>query len=198
MTETITDTPAVPRVTVLYGHTSEETAYIIEDYPYGRTLRCQMRVWVEGPAEKGQYKGQYRVVRQTNNPKLPGVVWNKPHKGQYSDWIVLYRDETNQHIEAHGGAFLHGIDGWQDARMRHDGTVGQLSERDARLYRVLVKMGHRHGRFETWARAVAFASGYLDEHGQAPSWEQVQQVPGFVAYEHQYPALIAEARTPAA
>ena len=31
-------------MTVLTGHTSPETAYVVSDYPYGFRLRCQIRV----------------------------------------------------------------------------------------------------------------------------------------------------------
>lgn len=45
-------------------HTSPETAYIIEDYPFGFRLRCKMRVWIESDKKKGM-----RVVRQTTDPR---------------------------------------------------------------------------------------------------------------------------------
>jgi hypothetical protein len=75
-------------------HTSPETAYVIADYPYGFRLRCQKRVWVEYRKGKG-----YRLVEQTSNPKLSGLVWNKPKAGTYSDIaMALYLDE-NQHVQ---------------------------------------------------------------------------------------------------
>lgn len=63
-------------ITPLYGHTSEDTAYLIADYPYGR-LRCQMKVWLETDAKKG-----VRFVSRTENPK--NGVWNAPKKSTYS------------------------------------------------------------------------------------------------------------------
>lgn len=65
----------------LAGATSAETAVVIPDYPYGFRLRCQMRVWVEFRKGKG-----FRYVTQTSNPKVPGLVWNKPKAGTY--WRV--------------------------------------------------------------------------------------------------------------
>ena len=50
-------------------YTSPETAYIIEDYPFGFRLRCKMRVWIESDKKKGM-----RVVRQTTNPKASGEI----------------------------------------------------------------------------------------------------------------------------
>lgn len=64
--------------TPLYGHDSESSAYLIEDYPYG-SLRTQMRVWLEDGGKKG-----WRHVTQTLNPKTQR--WNKPKKSTYSEW----------------------------------------------------------------------------------------------------------------
>lgn len=77
-------------------HDSFETAYIIPDYPYGFTLRCQKRVWLEYKTKKG-----YRVMECTSNPKKPGLVWNKPKAGVYHFLAVLYLDDVDHvHIDA--------------------------------------------------------------------------------------------------
>jgi hypothetical protein len=62
----------------LYGHTSPETAYVVNDYPYGFKLRCVIRYWIEKKAGKG-----FRFCSQTTNPKRPGTVWNKPKCSTY-------------------------------------------------------------------------------------------------------------------
>lgn len=72
----------------LIGHTSQETAFVQPDYPYGRRLRCQRRVWVETNPRYGM-----RFVTQTTNPKRRGEVWNTPHAGTYSDLIALWVDD---------------------------------------------------------------------------------------------------------
>lgn len=64
---------------LLFGHISPETAYLVEDYPYGFRLRCQIRYWLEYKPKKG-----FRFVSQTTNPKKPGIVWNKPKASTYS------------------------------------------------------------------------------------------------------------------
>lgn len=56
----------------------QENAYTIDDYPYGFTLRCKMRYWVEFRKGKG-----FRLVTQTSNPKRIGEHWNTPKKGTY-------------------------------------------------------------------------------------------------------------------
>jgi len=81
--------------TILSGHTSPETAYVVNDYPYGFRLRCQIRYWVEFKKNKG-----CRVVSQTSNPKRPGLVWNKPKAGTYSDFgAVLFLDSATGHVD---------------------------------------------------------------------------------------------------
>lgn len=78
----------------LSGHVSPETAYLVDDYPYGFRLRCQIRYWIEFKKGKG-----FRFVSQTSNPKVPGLVWNKPKASTYARFGgVLLRDESNGHI----------------------------------------------------------------------------------------------------
>jgi len=64
---------------VLAGHVSPETAYIVNDYPYGFRLRCKIRYWVEFNAKKGA-----RFFSQTTNPKKPGDPWNTPKASTFS------------------------------------------------------------------------------------------------------------------
>lgn len=71
-------------------HISEETAFIVDDYPYGFRLRCKIRYWLEWN------KRGVRFCSQTSNPKRPGLVWNKPKKSTYSDLEVLYLNEEGQ------------------------------------------------------------------------------------------------------
>ena len=72
----------------LTGHTSPETAYVVEDYPYGFRLRCRMRHWLEHRPGHG-----FRHVTQTSNPKRPGLAWNAPKAGTYAPALVLALDE---------------------------------------------------------------------------------------------------------
>jgi hypothetical protein len=79
-----------PKGTVLYDHTSEDTAYVVENYPYGRD-RTLMRYWMEYKKGKG-----YRFVSQTLNPKTK--QWNKPSASTYSDALVMVKLDSNGHI----------------------------------------------------------------------------------------------------
>lgn len=77
----------------LPGHTSFETAYIIQDYPYGRTLRCKKACWLEYKENKG-----WRFCYQTTNPKKAGEVWNAVKAGTYAPVAAeMYLDEK-EHI----------------------------------------------------------------------------------------------------
>jgi hypothetical protein len=66
---------------------------MINDYPYGRTLRCRRRVWLEGHPKHG-----YRFVSQTEHPVKK--AWNKPHSSTYTDIAAaLYIDSETGHVE---------------------------------------------------------------------------------------------------
>ena len=77
----------------LYGHTSEATAYLVADYPYGFTTRTQIRYWLESKPKKG-----WRFVSQTLNPKTQR--WNKPKASTYMEFGgAMYLDDSNGHVE---------------------------------------------------------------------------------------------------
>lgn len=75
----------------LVGHTSLETAYQIDDYPYGRKLRCKRRVWLEHDEKRG-----YRFVAQTENPK--NGRWNAPHKSTYIEVSACMYLDSEGHV----------------------------------------------------------------------------------------------------
>lgn len=77
-------------VKVLSGHYSPDTAFVVEDYPYGFKLRCKIRYWLE------VNKRGTRFLSQTTNPKkafdaagLPIDSWNKPKASTYSEYGVM-------------------------------------------------------------------------------------------------------------
>lgn len=78
----------------LTGHTGPETAFVVQDYPYGFRLRCQIRYWVETRDGFGQ-----RFVSQTSNPKRPGLVWNKSKAGTYHALAAMYQDEATGYVK---------------------------------------------------------------------------------------------------
>jgi hypothetical protein len=61
----------------LAGHTSPDTAFVVDDYPYGFRLRTKIRYWIETKKGFGQ-----RFCSQTLNPNTtttPTMV---------TEWIV--------------------------------------------------------------------------------------------------------------
>lgn len=109
---------------LLSGHVSAETAYVVEDYPYGFRLRCKIRYWIEFKAKKG-----FRFVSQTTNPKRPGEVWNKPKASTYSLFGgAMYLDD-NGHVQfAALGEYSSGAEAkaWQDKFGEAVPEVGRL------------------------------------------------------------------------
>jgi hypothetical protein len=88
----------MPNITILKGHVSPETAYVVEDYPYGYKLRCKIRYWIE-------YKNNFgfRFVSQTTNPKKPLEHWNAPKAGTYFKFgMCMYLEHENGHVSYSG------------------------------------------------------------------------------------------------
>ena len=155
--------------TVLRGHVDEDTAYLVEDYPYGYQLRCQIRYWLH-TAESGAKQGQLRFVSQTTNPKVDGHPWNKPKTGTYRPWAVMYRDSLG-HVEWWPvGPW--GPNPWEHLRFRLRGMFDQLDETERAGYLVLLQAGLTE-QPDTWERAkrahAAVAAGatadQLLDHG---------------------------------
>lgn len=78
-----------------FGHTSEETALLVEDYPYGFRLRTSIRYWIETT------KNGDRFVSQTLNPKTDR--WNKPKKSTYIEAGVIYAEPAEGDKHGHIG-----------------------------------------------------------------------------------------------
>lgn len=84
-------------IEILAGHVSPETAYVVDDYPFGFRLRCKIRYWLEVHKTHG-----VRFISQTTNPKKGNLVWNKPKASTYSRFAAaMYLDE-NGHVKHDG------------------------------------------------------------------------------------------------
>jgi hypothetical protein len=75
-------------VTARGGHVSPETAFVVEDYPYGGGLRCKIRYWLEFKRGQG-----FRFMSQTTDPRKAEngkpEVWNKPKASTYQSLMVI-------------------------------------------------------------------------------------------------------------
>ncbi|HEX5522802.1 MAG TPA: hypothetical protein VFX53_05110 [Pedococcus sp.] len=183
----------IERVRVLHGHTSEDTAYHVGDYPYGRVLRCQIRYWIE-TSHKGAQKGRQRFISQTTNPKAPGTVWNKPKGSTYTDLVVMYLD-SNNHVQWHGVHFH--LDPVWDAQTRLMGIYDQYTDAQRTLYNALLGISRKYARqWEEWEERVTAIMAHIDSTGTDPEIvNSTWQVPGGRLYYLSTPhVFVAEAR----
>lgn len=79
------------KIRTFKGAVSLETAYCVEDYPYGFKLRCKKYYYVE-TNKKGS-----RLVTVTTNPKA-GDKLNKPVADRYMRAVVLFLDEETGYV----------------------------------------------------------------------------------------------------
>jgi hypothetical protein len=78
---------------LLFNHTSPDTAYVVDDYPFGFRLRCKIRYWLEYKPNHG-----FRLMSQTTNPKR-GDIWNKPKASTYCKFGgAMYLDDKD-HVQ---------------------------------------------------------------------------------------------------
>ncbi len=82
---------------------------MVDDYPYGYTLRCKIRYWLEYKPNKG-----FRFCSQTTNPKKPFEVWNKPKASTYSMFGGAMYIDTNGHCT------WAGLSEYSDAKQAQD------------------------------------------------------------------------------
>lgn len=103
---------------LLFGHTDEASAYVVDDYPYGFRLRTKIRYWIETT------KSGDRFCSQTLNPKVNGDHWNKPKKSTYSEVGVMFLNDEG-HVKWTGVSLYSN----EDAIVEFEAaTEGKLSE----------------------------------------------------------------------
>ncbi|WP_336160028.1 hypothetical protein [Amycolatopsis sp. VC5-11] len=195
------DTFTIDRVTVLNGHTGPDNAYLIDDYPYGRRLRCKRRTWVE-TATKGRYAGQQRFVSQTTNPKQGGA-WNKPHAGTYALLVVMYLDSENHvgHQKLSMLTYPSAI-----ARMQHMGIDEQLTGHQRAAWNSLVSISQRAKRkWREWNETVEALADHIRATGSDPeisgnTWQGFEKLHylGYDVAAHVISARERAAQAPAA
>ena len=101
-------------------HVSPETAYVVEDYPYGFRLRCSIRYWLDCDSKRG-----VRMVSQTTNPKAAGIVWNKPKASTYSRFGAAMFIDQNGHVMHSGlSEYVNGKEATEWCDVFADGVPG--------------------------------------------------------------------------
>lgn len=163
---TIDDHDLAP-ATLLRGHVSQDTAYLVDDYPYGRRLRCKIRYWLH-TADTGQAKGYVRLMSQTTNPKATGEPWNNPRRSTYATWALLYLD-NREHVEWWPFQWA-GPTPWDHLLFQLRGLPDQLTGEERQRYDRLVCRSATSSP-EMWAHAKsalsAIARGAPADHLEA-------------------------------
>lgn len=80
---------------ILTGHTSQATAYKVEDYPWGFRLRTSIFYWIETTPKHGD-----RFCSYTIDPKTGREC--KPKKSTYSLIAFMFIDEKTGHVKWNG------------------------------------------------------------------------------------------------
>lgn len=73
---------------------SEETAFVVDNYPWGFRLKTEVKFWIERTS-----KGE-RFCKMTKNPKTG--KWCKPKKSTYSLVALLYHNEATGKTSYYG------------------------------------------------------------------------------------------------
>jgi len=98
--------------TILKGHVSPETAYVVEDYPYGYWQRCRKRYWLHYDEKHG-----VRLMTQTSKPGQPDR-WNQSKTSTYCRFGgCMFLDEKG-HVKWTGLSEYSSAEealGWRDA-----------------------------------------------------------------------------------
>lgn len=142
-----------------YLHDSQENAYMIRDYPYGRQLRTLMRVWYEHDPKKGT-----RTVNQTQDPK--NGRWNNPKKSTYSTAVVQVFDADGR-LKS---------EGWSDAYGHSEAQAFYDKHKDnvpAWVVKQLVFIAAYHVSMEE-SRAAALEAGQNFDYSRDPSSPYMQ------------------------
>lgn len=157
----------IDRLHVLQGHTSPETAYLVNDYPYGWQRRCKIRYWVE-TARSGAKRDQQRFVSQTTNPRRPGEIWNSPKPSVYDHLVVMYLDDDH-HVHW-VGLISSGITPQQDAYWRLSGIYDQLTESQHAFYNAAIMITRRRfpRTWQEWDERVRALAESMRTTGQDP------------------------------
>ena len=75
----------------LYNHTSFETAYVVQDWPWGYKLRTEKRFWIESN------KNGDREISQTLDPRTG--KWCAPKKSTYYPVRIFYTSDQGEEVK---------------------------------------------------------------------------------------------------
>ena len=155
---------------LLNGHINEETAYLVDDYPYGYRLRTKIRYWIESNKGRGD-----RFCSQTLNPKTG--KWNKPKKGTYSAILVMGKKD-NGHIGCRGLSYSTDEEAYKKfIDFCKDFEFNDLQKESIKLVKAYIK-AYEGVTFE--CHAVKYKNKYTGEistqimFGEFDQWEKCE------------------------
>jgi hypothetical protein len=120
----------------LHEHNSQETAKVVEDYPWGFTLRTTVRYWIE--TKKAKNGGQ-RFVKQTMNPKTG--KWCAPKCSTYSPIMVMFLNKDG-HVKYEDCQHNYGeqiINKFKESHLEHLTTSQKETLREILAYTEVMK-----------------------------------------------------------
>ena len=137
--------------TVLRGHADKDTAYLVDDYPYGFEHRCKIRYWLH-KAGRGRAAGMVRFMSQTTSPLAAGEPWNKPKATTYSAWAVMI-------LDFRGYVRWWSVSNWGPhpsghLLMRLRTIYDQLTEEERQGYDALLQLSRSRTYSGDWERAA--------------------------------------------
>ena len=139
----------------LYGHYSEKTAYLQDDYPYNRRQRTQRRTWIEHKPKKG-----YRFVYQTLNPR---GFWNKPKASTYTEWAeIMWLNKEDDHIELSVLGQYSGVEAFSAFAQNFPDMPPRMRETLSHVARMKVLMYQKHPVYS--------------DPTKVPAWEAVMKL----------------------
>jgi hypothetical protein len=140
--------------TPLKNHTTPDTAYVVDDYPYGFRLRCKIRYWLEYVPGKG-----FRFWSQTSNPKR-GDVWNKPKSSTYCRFGgCMFRDESNGHISWNGLSEYDNVKTCADFLENYSDTMPEHAREYLRKW-VSMKLSYEQAKLDGCVKSTITTTNY--------------------------------------
>jgi hypothetical protein len=166
---------AIPRLTILTGtiltgHVSADTAYVVHNHPYGGVLTCTVRYWVE-TCQSGPHKGDQRFVHQSTNPRLPetadGPAWNNPRPETYDTIVVMYLDDRGR-VRPYG--VPDPITGPLHARVHATGVYAALTGAQRAHYEQHLAASRQTNAAEwkAWSETINALAGHIATTGTDP------------------------------
>lgn len=129
----------------LPGHISPESAFVVQDYPYGFVQRCQIRYWTE-ENKRGQ-----RFVSQTLNPKTGR--WNKPKAGAYDPAVIMYLETDSGHVRSFSLSYYDPLEVWEAWAERF--VLPEQTKKDVALFIALKRAYNARNGAETYSHTGA-------------------------------------------